>query len=348
MEIGIDSFVAVNARPAPVDDGTLARRVRELLEEIELADRCGVDVFAVGEHHREEFVASSPAVLLAAAAARTKNIRLASAVSVLSSDDPIRLFQQFATIDLISGGRAEIIVGRGSFIESYPLFGFDLKDYDTLFAEKLDLLLKLRDSVGVTWAGRHRAPLTGQGVFPRPVQNPLPIRLGVGGTPQSFARAGMLGMPLVIAIIGGEFERFRPLVELYREARRRGGHAGAPWVGVHTLGFVGDTAEAAAAALWPSHQKMMTKIGSERGWPPLTRAQFDQSRSPGGALLCGSPREVADKIAHINEALGGVERVTLRMDGQLIAHHDMLRAVELLGRDVKAMVPAHPLPVTSR
>ena len=257
---------------------------------------------------------------------------------MLSSDDPIRLFQQFATVDLISGGRAEIIVGRGSFIESYPLFGFDLKDYDTLFAEKLDLLLKLSASVGVTWQGRHRAPLTGQKVFPRPVQSPLPIRLGVGGTPQSFARAGVLGMPLVIAIIGGEFERFRPLADLYREAWTRAGHVGAPWIGVHTLGFVGETAEKAAASLWPSHQRMMTKIGAERGWPPVTRAQFDSARSPRGALLCGSPGEVAAKIAHIDRALGGVERVTLRMDGQMIAHQDMLRAVELLGTKVKPMV----------
>ena len=340
MEIGIDSFVAVNWRPAATDDGTLARRVRELLEEIELADQCGVDAFAIGEHHREEFVASSPTVLLGAAAARTKRIRLASAVSVLSSDDPIRLFQQFATIDLISGGRAEIIVGRGSFIESYPLFGFDLKDYDTLFAEKLDLLLKLRESVGVHWQGKHRAPLNGEMVLPRPLQHPLPVKLGVGGTPQSFVRAGMLGLPLMIAIIGGEFHRFRPLAELYREAFRRGGHAGKPSVGVHTLGFVGETSDAAAVSLWPSHQRMMTKIGSERGWPPLTRGQFDASRAPQGALLCGSPDEVAAKILRVDEALGGVDRVTLRMDGQLIAHADMLRAVELLGTKVRAKVAA--------
>src|SRR5579875_2593047 len=253
MQIGIDTFVEILAEPGRNLGQIGAERVQQMLEEAELADRVGVDVYAIGEHHREEYIASAPAILLAAVAARTTNIRLASAVTVLSSDDPVRVFQQFATVDLISNGRAEIIVGRGSFIESYPLFGYDTRFYDELFSEKLDLLLALRDEVHVHWEGKHRAALTGQGVWPRPVQNPLPIRLGVGGTPNSFARAGTLGLPLTVAIIGGEPHRFRPLIDLYREAGRRAGHDPAHAdVAVHCLGHLGDTDQQAADELWPA------------------------------------------------------------------------------------------------
>jgi len=272
MQIGVDSFVAT-AKSGPVGD---AERVRELLEEIELADQVGLDVFGLGEHHRPEYIASAPAVLLAAAAARTKRIRLISAVTVLSSDDPVRVFQQFATVDLISQGRAEIMVGRGSFIESYPLFGFDLDHYDELFSEKLELLLKLRADSKVTWSGQHRAPLTGQGVYPRPVQQPLPVWIAVGGTPQSAARAGRLGLPLMVAIIGGQAKGFRPLVDLYRASGREAGHAADQLkVGVHNIGFLADTNAEALETFWPAYRDAFGKIGKERGWPPPTRPQFD-------------------------------------------------------------------------
>ena len=260
MQIGIDSFVTTSLPQEEWGTRPDAERVRHLLEEVELADRIGLDLYAIGEHHRPEFIASAPAVLLAAAAARTKTIRLASAVNVLSSDDPIRLFQQFATIDLISGGRAEIVVGRGSFIESYPLFGVDLRDYDLMFAEKLDLLLKARESGNVHWSGTHRPPLNGEGVYPRPVQQPLPVYIGVGGTPESFARAGRLGLPLIVAIIGGEARRFRPLVDLYRESGKRAGHAPEKLtVGIHSIGYVADTTDQAAEEFWPSHQDTFTR-----------------------------------------------------------------------------------------
>jgi len=309
------------------------------LEEIELADRVGLDAYGIGEHHREEYVASSPAVLLAAAAARTKTIRLTSAVTVLSSDDPVRVFQDFATLDLISQGRAEIIVGRGSFIESYPLFGYDLQHYDELFSEKLDLLLKLREETRVTWAGKHRAALTGQGVWPRPAQALLPIRLGVGGTPQSFVRAGTLGLPLTVAIIGGEPHRFRPLVDLYREAGRRAGHAEEKLtVGVHAIGFVADTTEGAADDLWPAYSATFARIGRERGWPPTTRAAFDVQRGELGAFLVGDPKTVAEKMWHISDSLGGVERISLMMSGRPLPHEKLLHAIELLGTQVKPLV----------
>lgn len=335
VRIGIDSFVEMLADGRPAGERG-QERVAQLMEEIELADHVGLDSFGIGEHHREEYVASSPAVLLAAAAARTQNIRLTSAVTVLSSDDPVRVFQDFATLDLVSNGRAEIIVGRGSFIESYPLFGYDLKNYDELFAEKLDLLLHLRDEVKIYWEGKHRPSLNGQGVWPRPVQPVLPIRLGAGGTPNSFVRAGMLGLPLTVAIIGGEPHRFRPLVDLYREAGRRAGHAPESLdVAVHSIGYIAETDQQAADELWPSYSHTFSRIGKERGWGPLTRAAFDAQRGPTGAFIVGSPETAAKKIQHISDSLGGVSQVSLMMSGGPLAHGKMLRAIELLGTAVK-------------
>jgi len=316
-----------------------AERVTDLLEEIELADQVGLDVFGIGEHHRKEFLASSPAVLLAAAAARTKRIRLTSAVTVLSSDDPVRVFQDFATLDLISQGRAEITLGRGSFIESYPLFGFDLKDYDELFAEKLDLLLKIRESTHVHWSGKHRAALTGEGVYPRPMQKELPIRIGVGGTPASFARAGALGLALTVAIIGGEPRRFRPMVDLYREAGRRAGYRPEELsVGIHSIGYLADSTAQAANEIYPSYAHAFTTIGKERGWPPVTRAQFDATRSATGALLIGDPETVAEKILYENEVLGGISRMTILLNGGSVPHKKAMHAIELLGTRVAPIV----------
>jgi probable LLM family oxidoreductase len=278
-------------------------------------------------------------VILAAAAARTKRIRLSSAVTVLSSDDPVRVFQDFATLDLISGGRAEIIVGRGSFTESFPLFGYDLNDYDSLFIEKLELLLKLREGTNVHWSGDHRAALTGQGVYPRPVQNPLPILLGVGGTPQSFVRAGVLGLPLVVAIIGGEPHRFRPLIDLYREAGRRAGHpAESLTVSIHSHGFLADTTAQAVETLYPVWAQTFTRIGKERGWPPATRAQFDATRGPKGALLVGDPEAVAEKVLYENEALGGISRMSFLLTPGTLPHNKVMHAIELLGTRVAPMV----------
>ncbi len=289
----------------------------------------------IGEHHRSEFLDSAPAVILAAAAARTKRIRLTSAVTVLSAADPVRVFQQFATLDLISEGRAEMVVGRGSFTEAFPLFGLDFDDYDSLFTEKLDLLLAIRENEHVHWSGRHRAPLTGQGVYPRPVQDSLPIWLGVGGTPESFVRAGTLGLPLMVAIIGGETHRFRPLVDLYREAGKRAGHApDRLQVGLHSLGYVAETTPQAADEFFPGYARTFTKIGKERGWPPVTRAQFDAQTGPRGALLIGGPEEVAEKILRHGEALGGISRVTFQMDNAALSHAKLMRAIELLGTRV--------------
>lgn len=293
----------------------------------------------VGEHHRGEFVDSAPAVILGAVATRTKNIRLSSAVTVLSAADPVRVFQEFATLDLISRGRAEIVAGRGSSVEAFPLFGFDLDDYDSLFSEKLDLLLKIRENTNVHWTGQHRAALTGQAVYPRPVQNPLPIWVGVGGTPASFVRAGTLGLPLMIAIIGGEPRRFRPLIELYREAGRRAGHSAEKLiVGLHAIGFLGDTTEQAADDFYPGYAHTFTKIGKERGWPPATRAQFDALRGPTGALLIGDAEAVAEKIFYVNEVLGGLSRITFQMGVSALPHPKMLRSIELLGTRVAPSV----------
>ncbi|HVU34228.1 MAG TPA: Atu2307/SP_0267 family LLM class monooxygenase [Opitutaceae bacterium] len=335
MQLGIDSFVPTTRSGPPGD----AARVAELLAEIELADRVGLDVFGLGEHHRPDYVSSAPAVLLAAAAARTNRIRLASAVTVLSSDDPVRVFQQFATVDLISQGRAEIVVGRGSFIESYPLFGYNLDDYDELAAEKLELLLAVRAQTNVTWSGRHRAALTGQGVYPRPVQNPLPVFVGVGGTPASVMRAAKLGLPLIIAIIGGQPAHFRPLADLYRRTWQEAGHDPArAFVGVHGIGFVADTREQALDTFWPAYRGTFGKLGRERGWPPPTRPQFDAQCSPHGALLVGGPDEVAAKLVALRESLGGVDRVTIQLDLAGLTHAQVLRAIELLGTAVAPKV----------
>jgi probable LLM family oxidoreductase len=333
MQVGIDSFAAAYTESsravAPSD------RLRELVEQIEHADQVGIDVFGVGEHHREEYLDSAPAMILAAAAARTRRIRLTSAVTVLSAADPVRVFQQFATLDLLSQGRAEMVVGRGSSIEAFPLFGFRLEDYDDLFAEKLDLLLKIRDNERVHWSGRHRPALTGQGVYPRPVQDPLPVWLGVGGTPHSFARAGALGLPLMVAIIGGEPRRFRPLIDLYREAGARIGHSPEQLkVGVHALGYVAQTTQEAADAFFPGYARAVTDVGKERGWPPVTRAGFDAQRGPDGALLIGSPGEVVEKIHRYNEALGGLSRITFQMNVTSLPHATLMRAIELIGTSV--------------
>ena len=339
MQIGIDSFGAVISDPATGLSLSPVQRMQNLLEEINLADQVGLDVFGIGEHHRAEFLDSAPAVILSAAASRTKNIRLSSAVTVLSAADPVRVFQEFATLDLISQGRAEIVAGRGSFVDSFPLFGFRLEDYDALFSEKLDLLLKIREDTQVRWSGKYRAPLTGQAVYPRPLQNPLPIWVGVGGTPESFARAGMLGLPLMVAIIGGEPKRFRPLIDLYREAGRRAGHSPDKLVvGLHSIGFLGDTAQQAADDFYPGYAHTFTEIGKERGWPPATRAQFDAVRGPTGALIIGDPERVAEKILYVNEALGGLTRITFQMGVSTLPHQKMLRSIELLGTRVVPMV----------
>ena len=339
MQIGIDSFASVMSDVATGVTLSPAERLHNLLEEIELADQVGLDVFGVGEHHRREFLDSAPTVILAAAASRTKRIRLTSAVSVLSAHDPVRLFQEFATLDLISNGRAEIVVGRGSFIEAFPLFGLDTNDYDSLFAEKLDLLLKIRENVEVHWSGKHRAPLTGQSVYPRPLQNPLPIWIGVGGTPASFARAGALGLPLMVAIIGGEPRRFRPLIDLYRDEGRRAGHAADKLtVGLHAIGFVSDTVAAAADDFYPGYAHTFTELGKERGWPPTTRAHFDAMRGPHGALLVGDAEMVAEKILYNNEVLGGISRITFQMGVSTLPHAKLMHAIELLGTRVAPIV----------
>lgn len=335
MEIGIDSFVAT--APDPVTGAVLRpeERLRNLLEEIELADRSGVDVFGIGEHHRPEYQDSAPAVILAAAAARTQRIRLSSAVIVLSAADPVRVFQEFATLDLLSMGRADLVVGRGSFVEAYPLFGLDIQDYDSLFDEKLKLLLQIRENTHVHWAGRHRPELTGQGIYPRPYQKELPVWVGVGGTPQSFARAGTLGLPLMVAIIGGQPQRFRPMIDLYRAAGAKAGHPPEKLkVGIHCLGHISATTEQAADDFFPGYARTFTEIGKERGWPPTTRAQFDMLRSPLGALLVGDPETVADKIRFFDDVLGGISRLSFQMSVAALPHEKVLKSIELLGTKV--------------
>ncbi|HWC73821.1 MAG TPA: Atu2307/SP_0267 family LLM class monooxygenase [Gemmatimonadales bacterium] len=333
MQIGIDSFAAAftpeNRAASP------ASRLNDLVAQIVHADQVGLDSFGIGEHHRAEFLDSAPALILAAAAARTKTIRLSSAVAVLSASDPVRLFQQFATLDLLSQGRAEMVVGRGSSIEAFPLFGYRLEDYDILFAEKLDLLLRIRDNEHVHWTGRFRPALTGQGIYPRPLQNPLPIWVGVGGTPRSFARAGTLGLPLMVAIIGGNPEHFRPLVDLYRESGEKAGHAPERLkVGVHALGYVAPTIEEAADEFFPGYAHTIATVGRERGWAGVTRAAFDAQRGPTGALVVGDPDSVAEKILRYDEVLGGISRFTLQMDPASLPHAKLMRATELLGARV--------------
>ena len=338
MEIGIYTFAERTPDAHTRHLVSAEQRLRDLLEEIELADQIGLDVFGVGEHHRPDYVVSSPAVVLAAAAARTSRIRLTSAVSVLSSDDPVRVFQQFATLDLLSGGRAEIMAGRGSFIESFPLFGYDLRDYDELFAEKLDLLLRLRESERVTWRGRHRPPLDDLAVHPRPVQDLLPVWIAVGGTPQSVVRAATLGLPMALAIIGGSPERFAPMVELYRETARRAGHDPATLpVSINSHGFIADTSAQAAEDAFPPYFDVMGRIGRERGWPPPTRRQFDLERSPRGSMFVGDPQQVIDKILFEHE-LFGHQRFLMQMTVGTMPHAKVMRSIELFGSVVAPAV----------
>jgi probable LLM family oxidoreductase len=336
MEIGIDSFASAMYGTNAL---TGVDAMEQLLERIEFADQAGLDVFGIGEHHKKEFLDSATAVILAAAAARTKRIRLTSAVTVLSAADPVRVFQSFATLDLISKGRAELVVGRGSSIEAYPLFGFNLNDYDQLFKEKLDLLLKIRDNEFITWSGRFRSALDNQPVYPRPLQDKLPIWLGVGGTPESFVRAGTLGLPLMVAVIGGETHRFRPLIDLYREAGHRAGFAPTQLqVGLHSPGYVAATTEQAIADYYPGYAELWTKLGRERGWPPVTKAQFDTLIAPKGVLVVGGPEQVAEKLLRHSEALGGVSRFTFQMDNAGLTHTQLMKSIELIGDRVKPLL----------
>jgi probable LLM family oxidoreductase len=339
MEIGIDSFAAAISGSETGTAGNNVTSLANLLERIEHADKVGLDVFGIGEHHRKEFLDSAPVVILAAAAGRTKNIRLTSAVTVLSAADPVRVFQNFATLDLISKGRAEMVVGRGSFIEAFPLFGLDLHDYDELFSEKLGLLLNIRQNEVVNWKGKFRPELKNQAIYPRPLQEPFPIWLGVGGTPESFIRAGTLGLPLMVAVIGGETHRFRPLVDLYRDAGKRAGHSPERLkVGLHSLGYVANTTEEAIADFYPGYAETFTRIGKERGWAPVTRQHFDSQNGPRGALLVGGPEEIAEKILRHSEALGGISRITFQMDNAALSHEKLMRSIEILGEKVAGLV----------
>ena len=333
IQVGIDSFVAAFDKTSQVANAS--ERLQDFIQQVEYADEVGLDIFGLGEHHRREFLDSAPAVILAAAAARTKRIRLTSAVTVLSAADPVRVFEEFATLDLLSQGRAEMVAGRGSFIEAFPLFGYRLEDYDSLFAEKLDLLLKIRDNEHVHWSGEYRPALTGQGVYPRPLQKPFPIWLGVGGTPESFVRAGLLGLPLAVAVIGGETHRFRPLIDLYREAGRRAGHSPDQLkVGLHSLGYVAETTQKAADEFYPGYAHSFSEIGKERGWHAVTRADFDTQRGPKGALIIGDPDEVVKKIVRHSKALGGISRITFQMDPGSLSQEKLMQAIELLGKRV--------------
>lgn len=338
MEIGIDSFAAV---PQPNGQGIAkdnAQAIAELLDRIAAADQAGIDVFGIGEHHRKEFLDAAPTLILAAAAARTERIRLTSAVTVLSATDPVRIFQQFATLDLITNGRAEMVVGRGSFTESFPLFGLNLNEYDALFVEKLGLLLTIRENEIVNWSGKFRPALQDQAIYPRPVQAKLPIWLGVGGTRGSFIRAGQLGLPLMVAIIGGETHRFRPLVDLYRQAGAEAGYLPEQLsVGLHSFGYVAKTKEEAIANFYPGYAKMMTEIGKERGWAPMNRAHFNAQIGELGAIVIGSPEEVAEKILRHSEALGGIDRFSFQMDVGL-SHQQLLSSIELIGQEVSLLV----------
>jgi probable LLM family oxidoreductase len=333
MQVGIDSFAAWEYTTISVSSPS--ERLRRLVEQIEYADQIGLDVFGVGEHHRKEFLDSAPAVILGAAAARTQRIRLTSAVAVLSAADPVRLFQEFATLDLLSQGRAEMVVGRGSFVEAFPLFGLHLEDYRSLFAEKLDLLLKIRNNEHVYWSGKYRPSLNGQGIYPRPLQNPLPIWIGVGGTPESFMRAGLLGLPLMVAIIGGETRNFKPLVDLYKKAGRQAGYSADQLkVGVHSLGYVAESTKEAADDFFPGYARTMTEIGKERGWPKMTRAHFDAQIDTEGALIIGDPDEVTEKIIRHSKALGGISRITFMMNPASLPHEKLMRATKLIGTRV--------------
>ena len=339
MEIGIDSFAK---KTQTNDGGTVqddARAMSELIDRIVHADKVGLDVFGLGEHHREEFLDSAAHNILSAAAAKTENIRLTSAVAVISAMDPVRLFQNYATLDLISNGRAEIVAGRGSFTEAFPLFGLDFNDYDDLYAEKLDLLLRVRDENKVTWSGKFRPPLESQTVYPRPLQEKLPVWVGVGGTPASFARAGTLGLPLMVAVIGGETHRFRPLIDLYYEAAEKAGHnKDSLKVGLHSLGFVANSMEEAIERYYPGYRIWFNQIGKERGWPPVTMERFEQQISSLGAYVIGSPEEVAEKLVRHSKALGGISRFTFQIDNAGLSHDDLLKTYTLIGEKVKPLV----------
>lgn len=338
MDIGLYSFVETRLDPITGGQTEAQDRIDRILDEIQLADEVGLDVFGIGEHHRPDYVSSAPAVILGAAAARTRNIRLTSAVSVLSSDDPVRVFQDFATLDLISGGRAEITVGRGSFTESFPLFGQDLADYDALFEEKLRLLLEVRDNERVTWSGQHRPSIADRAVYPRPVQDPLPIWVAVGGNPPSAVRAASLGLPMALAIIGGMPERFAPFVDLYRNAATRAGFDAARMpVSINSHGFLAEDGDEAADLIWPAFSDAMNRIGRERGWPPQTRAHFDQERTLRGAMVLGSPQEVIDKILFQYDVFGH-DRFLLQLTVGPLPHDRVLRAIELLGTEVAPVV----------
>jgi len=336
MEIGIDSFASAMYGSNSLSS---ADAMEQLLARILMADEVGLDVFGIGEHHKKEFLDSAPAVILAAAAARTKRIRLNSAVTVLSTADPVRVYQNFATLDLISKGRAELVVGRGSAIEAYPLFGFELKDYDALFKEKLDLLLQIRDQEYVTWSGRFRPAMDNQPVYPRALQEKLPVWLGVGGTPESFVRAGLLGLPLMVAVIGGETERFRPLIDLYREAGSKAGFSPDQLkVGLHSPGYVAETNEKAIADYYPGYAELWTKLGKERGWPPVTQSQFNSLIAPKGVLVVGGPEAVAEKLLRHSKSLGGVDRFTFQMDNAGLSHQQLLQSIELIGTKVIPLI----------
>lgn len=338
MEIGVYTFAETALDPTTGRQLGAGERLRGLLEEIELADRVGLDVFGVGEHHRPDYAVSAPAVVLAAAAARTRRIRLTSAVSVLSSDDPVRVFQAFATLDLLSGGRAEIMAGRGSFTESFPLFGQDLSDYEELFEEKLDLLLKLREQERVTWSGKHRPAIEDRGVWPRPEQQPLPVWIAVGGTPRSVVRAATLGLPMALAIIGGAPARFKPFVDLYREAASKAGHDPEKLpVSINAHGFLADDARTAAEAAFPPFAATMTRIGRERGWPPTTRGQFDAECALHGALFVGGPDQVVEKILYQHQIFRH-QRFLVQLTVGPMPHDQVLRAIELLGTEVAPRV----------
>lgn len=336
MELGLYSFVENTPDPKSGHILSPSERLKNLLEEMELADHAGLDLFAIGEHHREEYISSAPAVILAAAAARTRQIRLSSAVTVLGSEDPVRVFQQFATLDQLSGGRAEIMVGRGSFIESFPLFGFDLDNYDELFAEKLNLLLKLRENEKVTWSGKHRPPINNLGIYPQPVQSPLPVWIAVGGTPQSAYRTGALGLPMALAIIGGQPGQFRPMADLHRRGATEAGHS-QPALSINSHGFIAETSQEASDIAWPAFKTTMDKIGKERGWPPMSRTQFEASITLNGANVVGSPQQVIDKILYQHKIFGH-NRFLLQMSVGTVPHKKLLRSIELFATEVAPAV----------
>jgi probable LLM family oxidoreductase len=339
MEIGVDSFAAVDITQGVPSTKDRVKALSELIDRIVYADQVGLDFFGIGEHHREEFLDSAPHMILAAAAAKTKNIRLGSAVAVLSAADPVRVFQNYSTLDLLSSGRAEMVVGRGSFSESFPLFGYEFEDYDALFIEKLELLLKIQEEEIINWSGRFRAPLQNQRITPRPYQEKIPVWLGVGGTPASFVRAGSLGLPLMIAIIGGETHRFKPLVDLYRRAGEQAGFSPEELkVGIHSLGYVAETKDQAIEEYYPGYAYNFTRIGKERGWPPVTFERFAAQNGRTGALLVGDPEEIAEKILGHSAALGGIQRLTFQLDNANLTHNQLKKTMQLIAEKVKPII----------